>query len=478
MSQGGAEVALSLLARAAIDGPASLPTALQQALGALRSGAESSLDTASTRKHIDDEFSVWAATAGGMKRTEHEVATCERAIRGILFALADWTTDLVHPWHHLQALLAAFDTFQVVLDGAGEPNPALLQGRTLTAGLRSLLDRLWAQDGSPLPWEDLGWEATRALARDGDLPQLARGVRRIPLPRSRDAAFAMYLLWRVDPRLLGDFVDHHRDPILSSVVVETIGRWPAIRLTSHVDDATFKFLCALAIADEPQASVPSGVPELLRDLTLQAATSVCWVPWLRVFYSQPNGDTISALALALASPHLEISHWFALVEALSLKLGLLEAQTVASALLPCLEGIDEGCAKSLCALAFQRWDRWNYGANGQSIPLLSPAASSADVLVVKHCAWEPPGVIAAHIEKLQAEIDCIDMYWAASEDDLVSRRNRLLSRLRLLKHAQKIVLGETDESLPPPLTHNGSYSKVRYKFIDVDSVMPHSSRVD
>lgn len=74
----------------------------------------------------------------------------------------------------------------------------------------------------------------------------------------------------------------------------------------------------------------------------------------------------------------------------------------------------------------------------------------------------------AEESKLQEAIETVEQEWFNSATELVTERNRLKSRLRLVQHGIALANG-SDQALPPPIQPDADlYVQARYHYRDIN----------
>ncbi len=140
--------------------------------------------------------------------------------------------------------------------------------------------------------------------------------------------------------------------------------------------------------------------------------------------------------------------------------------------LPFLNALGEEKSADMWRLAFERWDGWDYGRHEEDKHLTAPAACSFDFPVAIYYALLPLEETEAEKKRLQEGIATVEQKWFAEFSDLVTYRNRLSSRLRLVQHGLAIRNpppgGATP--LPPPVEPDSEFAEFRYRFFDVSSL--------
>jgi hypothetical protein len=122
-------------------------------------------------------------------------------------------------------------------------------------------------------------------------------------------------------------------------------------------------------------------------------------------------------------------------------------------------------------LAFARWDKWDYCSDDRDKHLFAPSACSFDFPVVMYYTLLPLDEAQAEMTKLLEGIAAVEQKWFANFSELVTYRNRLSSRLRLVQHSFTIRNPPPGgiNSLPPCIEPDNEFSEVRYRFFDVSA---------
>ena len=462
------QIARELFLRAIGNGPVEMPAAVQDILQKLPSHAAQSLplNTIALEKQIAEQFSTWG-TLYSVKTLDLEQA--ERwvnALRWVLQELRSWTPEVAQPWLRLQVLLAALAAFDAVNAGVD----AVFQKFTATPlpeGLHRLLEHAEAQHVRSHAVDNSWWDEVQAAGRGGDHERLETLTRRLDVCLQPDTRLAIYLLWRIQPDLLAGLINQKQDAVLSYAVCKVLAD-SAPKFALNVDDVTFKFFSVAAVADMQPGHAPSGAVDVFCELLLQVAGSHHWRSWLQAYYKHPNGNTVSEEALSKSLGRLKARHWADFVSAVQLWAHRGTAGPVANILIPFYQTVGDPGAREMWLLAFERWDPWDYGRGERENYMFAPAACSFDFPVAMYYAHLLPEEVKTEEARLIEAIASVEQKWFSSESDLITHRNRLLSRLRLVRHGQALSSGAT-EALPPPVQSDGEYTALRYRYFDVNS---------
>lgn len=119
------------------------------------------------------------------------------------------------------------------------------------------------------------------------------------------------------------------------------------------------------------------------------------------------------------------------------------------------------------SIAFRRWDEWNYAKGEKQAHMLAPAACALDYPVSMYYSHLSAQELNSEEARLTQAVDEVEQQWFDSASDLITERNRLLSRLRLVLQARAIAAGSA-KPLPPPIQPDEDlYARVRYHYHDM-----------
>ncbi len=461
-----------LFLKAVEGGPVETPVAIQEILRdlPLLATAESvRLNTAALEEKVSAQFSIREVLYGEQDLQPEQAEQWVNTLRWVVQELKSWTPDVAHASLHLRivlAALAAFDAVYAEIDVISQQFTTL----SLPEGLCCLLEHAEAQKVGGNSLLSSLWVEIQAVSLAGDYERLSTLRRHfgIDIPFPPDMRLAILLLWRMKPSMLAKHIDQKKDAFLSYGICCVL-RDSAYKLALDVDDVTFKFFSAAALADMREEYAPSGAVEVFRKLLLQVARSDHWASWLHAFFKYPGRNWVSEQALPDALAQLDAKHWSEFVNAVELWTHLPTVAPVTNLLVRFYKAVGASAASEMWRLAYRRWDSWDYG-RGQDQHMSAPAACSFDFPVAMHYAIAPDEAMAEK-ERLIDAIAFIDQTWFSSQSDLITQRNRLLSRLRLVCHGQALASGVSDP-LPPPVQPDSEYAALRYKYFDVNSRRP------
>lgn len=308
-------------------------------------------------------------------------------------------------------------------------------------------------------------EETLAAGRSGDYRKLGGLIRHLEVELPPDVHLAVLLLKRFAPERLARQIEERQD-VFFSVAIRNALEEELPLFAQSVNDVTFKFVCASPLADAPEGSV-----EAIRELLLQVAQTDLWRAWLLDFARYPQAETVAEKAFSEGLVQLTPAHWAAFVDAVELWTHAGTSEPVARILVPFLHALGDERSAELWRLAFERWDKWNYGDDEKDRHLLAPTACSLDFPVAMHYALLQLDQVQAEGAKLLEGIANAEQKWFSSVSDLVTHRNRLSSRLRLVQHGlaiRKPTPGGANP-LPPPIEPESEFAKFRYRFHDLSA---------
>lgn len=320
------------------------------------------------------------------------------------------------------------------------------------------------------PFEDNNWrESTLAAGRTGDYLTLGSSIRHVHLEFSPEVRTAVILLAKLDPEKLAQHITSVRDVFFSIGVKDLLYR-QSLELAKVVSDVTFKFICASEVADIRLEHISNDIVDNVTEILLQVARSNLWQAFLCDFVKYPKPDTVAVKAMSMVLPQLGTAHWPAFINAVELWTYSPTAAPVASMLTPLANHLGTEKSAEMWKLAFERWDKWDYGSSESEKNLFAPTACSFDFPVAMYYALQPIEETVAEEARLELAIATVERQWFSSSSELVTARNRLLSRLRLLQHSSKIrKSSEPVEALPPPVQAESEFAAIRYRFFDSQS---------
>lgn len=420
---------------------------------------------------LEDELQeeLWGGAEPGSPEAENQSRKRLSSLGWALQELAAWTPQSPLGLYRLQIVLTTLWMSSPSDEEATElvPQEALLSGLVM---LLKAISTGTKPHRYPLR-NDQGREDVLAAGRNGNYVKLGNLIRHLEQELPPDARLSIMLLAKFAPERLACHIAERQDVIFSVAVRDALTQGAA-KFALSVDDITFKFVCASPLADLRVADAPEGTVDIVRSLLLQVAKTDFWRSWLSDFARYPHLDTVAERALSEALTLLTPVHWSAYVDAVELWTHAPTAGPVAGILLPFLNALGEEKSADMWRLAFERWDGWDYGRHEEDKHLTAPAACSFDFPVAIYYARLPLEETEAEKKRLQEGIATVEQKWFAEFSDLVTYRNRLSSRLRLVQHGLAIRNpppgGATP--LPPPVEPDSEFAEFRYRFFDVSSL--------
>ena len=415
---------------------------------------------------------LWWGTEPGSSEQEAQTRQRLRAQCWALEELEALIPETSHEQYHLQIVLTTLLISSNSGREAAEAAPPQTAGSPLIESLVLLLSAM--NTGALSRRDRFGdqqqQEKILAAGHRGDYRQLGNRIRHMDMELPSALCMAVMLLTRFEPERLALHIEHRQDVFFSAAVRNTLaGDAPQFALL--VNDVTFKFVCASMLGDMPVSNAPDGSVDTIRKLLLQVAQTDCWQDWLLDFARYPHLGTVAEKALSEALPHLTPTHWSAFVDAVELWTHAATAGPVANILVPFLHALGNEKSADMWRFAFERWNKWDYGRDDRAKHLLAPSICSFDFPVAMYYSLLPLDDIQAEKARLLECIGTVEQKWFTDLSQLVSYRNRLFSRLRLVQHGLTIRNSSPGcaSPLPPPVKPDSEFAKIRYRFYDASS---------
>ena len=250
----------------------------------------------------------------------------------------------------------------------------------------------------------------------------------------------------------------------------TVLETQAIALASRVNNLVFKFVSVANFWHDRSAGPTQSSQSILQALLLQVAqTSVAnWAAWMQALFKFPGNNSSLEAALASVLQQLSQEHWTAFFKALSLNYSHRAAAPVANILIPLANSANAGGKTMMWASAYQVWSDWNYGKQESDTAMFAPAACALDFPVAMYFASRPSDKRLKEERNLLEAIETVEQQWFNSVTELVTERNRLKSRLRLVQHGTALANGSA-QVLPPSIQPDADfYAQTRYHYHDVN----------
>jgi hypothetical protein len=400
----------------------------------------------------------------GMNRGEREAA-----VRGVLTGLRNWTPSSLYADDELKALLTTINALDFEWAGIKEV-AEYISSKVLIQGLLSLVNLSvilpWGGDERRFPDARHTLKATELR---GNYVGLAMTSQHLMPQASSEVGAAIVLLWRLEPASLGKAIAF-RDDIYFSLLVRNILGDRNAEFAVQVPLFSFKYLSVENIEHaHRRGDTTQDWGALLSTLLLQAAQTPEWAGWMLALLRFPAEDSLVTLVIPKVLAKLHQHHWSAFVDVLPLGYSKGAAKPVSYIMVKFADEAGQEKGNELWSICFERWTRWNYGKHDEQFFLFAPAACALDYPVAMHYARLIGHELDGEEAAVALAIETIEQQWFNSASELITERNRLLSRLRLVLHGRKLAAGSAD-LLPPAVSPpNDSYTRVRYGFHDVQA---------
>lgn len=393
-----------------------------------------------------------------------ELTRWEAAVRWVLRALKDWVPQAEDALPRLQVLLAVLGLLDDVAGTGSDAVIAYLPADKLKPALVELVKVVGADDSQDANSRSAqARRELRAAVQQNKLKRLEHLTRHAPPIVLSHNWVAIQLLWKLAPQELARIIRERNDPVVAMGVCEVL-RDDAAPFALQVDNVAFKFLSVPYALNAHSGNVTgTDWRAVLRQMTIQVAQTPQWKAWLEALHKYSSGMTLLDEALADALPQLEQERWQEFVDAIPLDIYRGAALPYFEILRRFAAGVGAAGAKPMWELAFRRWDAWNYGKGEERDFMADPAPCALDYPVCMYYSQQPAQTLADLEHELATAVENIEqLEWFPSESAVITERNRLLSRLRLVRHA-RATTGASVHTLPPPMTHD-EYSLVRYRY--------------
>lgn len=394
-----------------------------------------------------------------------ESSAWEAAIRWLLNALRNWNCREENSFNMLRALLCTISTLDS--NGAGLSSVATyVKSSQLTAGLRHILESTEvATSFNDQRFPDFRQEI-ESFASSGNFERLWQRVRHIDIFPSSDFGAAVIFMYNADPVELADIIERRND-VLFSFMICTALETKAIDFASKVNNLVFKFVSVANFEQNRTSGSTQSLQHSFQTLLLQVAESVVdWAAWMQAFFRYPGNNSPLSVALGYILHQLSQEHWTAFFKAISLSYSHNFAAPVANILSPLAHSPNAGIESLMWETAYQVWLEWNYAEHDSECALFAPAACALDYPVAMYYASQQSHDRLVEESNLLEAIETIEQQWFNSVTELVTERNRLKSRLRLVQHGASIAQGSS-QVLPPPIEPDADlYTQSRYHYHD------------
>ena len=310
-------------------------------------------------------------------------------------------------------------------------------------------------------------QEAQTLCRGHQYRLLESLIRHQPIFFTSEVRLAVMLLRRFAPQRLARFIEKRQD-IFFSIGIRDVLAADAASFALSVSDLSFKFICAASLTDIEETSAPSGSVEDLYHLLLQVAKTDHWRAWISGLVHYPRVGTVAEKAIPKALVELGAVHWADFLDSIELWTYPGTVEPVAN-ILTAFQGAVKGEESSeMWRLAFLRWDEWDYGQH-EGKHLHAPAVCSFDYPVAMYYACLPLDEAQSERDRLLEGIASVEQKWFTDVSALVTYRNCLSSRLRLVLHGLSIRGQLAATALPPAIEPESDFLAVRYRYFDVNS---------
>jgi hypothetical protein len=257
-------------------------------------------------------------------------------------------------------------------------------------------------------------------------------------------------------------------------LARTLSNEERLRLATMTTNEHLRFGCAYAASldtprNEPLTTTAQG---LLADVFVAVSQDLSnWQKWLAVFarHSVRHGPVQAPLgaALALVSP-LAVE---AYVGSIDLQVGGSVSRNNVTACLRAFRVKANAPRQAhMWKVAFERWDRWNFGLDNAETLVSGLKRSDLDFAVVGHAVALSAYERSRKLERLRDQLVTHDNVWHRSHIEMLSHWFRVLSKMQPFAHADH-VLGSGGDWLAIDAAHlpyepENPYIRLRYGSID------------
>lgn len=450
-------------------GTSTMPFALNQLLTQLSTDSQlHTFDAEHIGYSTGDEFPfLLDMIASGAPPDDAASAAWEAAVRWLLRALHNWNSSEADSLNKLRALLGSVTALDANLAGLSSV-AAQTASSQLTAGLQRLIE----STDAGLRFNDRRFPEFRqqidSLASSGNLERLGFMVPHMNFFPTPDFRAAVVFIYNADPAALARLIEKRNDVLFSLMICSTL-ETQAVALATRVNNHIFKFVSVANFWQDHSADQLQSSHSTLQVLLLQVAQSATnWAAWMRALFKYPGNNSPLDSALSTVLQQLSQKHWLAFFQALSLGYSHRAAAPVANIIIPFTNSASSGEKTLIWAAAYQVWFDWNYGQHESNSAMFAPATCALDFPVAMYYASLPSNECLAEESSLLEAIETVEQKWFNSVTDLITERNRLKSRLRLVQHGIELANG-SHQALPPPIQPDADiYGRTRYHYHDVN----------
>lgn len=460
---------------AARPGPSRVPAAVSAVLTNLETEANGgNVDVGELENALDAEF-PWRNQLVFQSRQlkQEEFEAWIQVIRWLLQTLLATDVSAKGSTLRVQVLLAALGALDIGNEGLSAVSDHLAG----SCVLESIVSMLQALEKIPKDLDARSEKRLRELQSEVDAGnfKMLQNVRRTfqPLYRSDVSAF-VFLLWKLEPIALARLINSRSSVVFDLLVCGVLDA-DAPLFSLQVESVAFKFV-SLSWLDRMERNCPDvDAFDIRKQMLLQIAKTPHWKGWLQATYEHPSVGSSHSRSLAEALAQLAEPHWNDFIFALSLSTSQGSSEAVADILKHVADKLGSAKVRPIWSVAFQRWNAWDYGRSDDRFHLGSPQVCAFDFPVAMYYSHVPTVERDALERELQEAILHIEQRWFSSGSALSSERNRLASRLRLVRHGSALAAGNAD-TLPGPVQPDSEYVKVRYRYHDVNAMFARTMR--
>ncbi len=456
------ELTRTIFLQAVQPGPSYEPVCFATELAKFEAQAEDSqLDAKGIEEALDAELPWRNHLYQSHKLQPEEYDTWIKVIRWLIQSLLSTDIETKGGARRFQVLLTVLGALDVDFEGLNTISEKLSDSpisRIITLTLQAL--RLAPENLDPQSKECL--QKISSEVKDGNLKMLQHAQRLFHLRLQSDIQTPIFLLWKLDPEKLAHLIKSH-DSIIFDILVCTVLKANAPLFALQVDSIPFKFISMSWLEIAKSARTQIDAIKVHEKILLQVAKTPYWKGWMQATCEHLVAGTEHYQALAEALTQLAEPQWRDFIFALAPSKSKSSAEYVADILVYVESKLSCAQAKKIWSIAFERWENWDYGMRERYYFLGSPQVCTFDFPVAKYYSHMPTEERNELEQGLQAEILHIEQRWFSSESELCTERNRLASRLRLVRHGSALAAGSAD-TLPAPAQPDSEYAEVRYRW--------------
>ncbi|MFW0890127.1 UNVERIFIED_CONTAM: hypothetical protein MKS84_25960 [Pseudomonas sp. JL1] len=383
--------------------------------------------------------------------------------------LASITPESLHGFHRLQIVLT---TLAISSESDAEAFTAVTQEiikQPLLDGLESILEVVGVTRSCYRDRDYPGlYEEAQALCHNHQYRLLGSLLRHQPIFFASEVRLTVMLLRKFAPERLARCIEKRHD-VFFSIGVRDVLADDAVSYALLVSDLAFKFLCASSLVNVEEASVPRSSAEDLCRLLIQAAESGHWRDFIFGLVQYPHKGTVAEKVLPKALAELSATRWADFLDAIELWTYAGTVEPVTNIFTAVHHALGSAKSAEMWYLAFLRWDKWDYGHDESDKHLHAPAVCSFDYPVAMYYACLPLDEVEYEQARLLEDIASVEQKWFTDLSALLTYRNRLSSRLRLVEHGLAIRSQLTSTALPPSIEPESKFLAVRYRYFDVNN---------